>query len=58
VLDLPGEVARGQAEVLAGAVRVWVEWEAHALEPDQAEIAFARLAEPRLLIREEPPAIT
>ena len=58
MLDLLGEVARGQAEVLAGVARVWAEWGAHALEPDQAEIAFARLAEPRLLIREEPPAIT
>ena len=58
MLDLPGEVARGQAEVLAGVARVWVEWEAHVLEPDQAEIAFARLVGPRLLIREEPPAIT
>ena len=58
MLDLPGEVARGQAEVLAGAARVWAEWGVHAPEPDRVGIVFVRLVGLRFPIREEPPAIT
>lgn len=58
MLDLLEVVDRGQAEVLAGAARVWAEWGAHAPEPDRVGIVFARLVGPRFPIIEEPPAIT
>ena len=57
-LDLPGGVGQAQEEASVKEVSVRAEWEAPAPEPGPAGIAFALIAETRLLIKRGLPAIT